>query len=77
MSKSHEEIWCDQLCNIIKSKIAEGYTSTEEILPFCEGAQPKEVKKYFDELIKTCGTLKSADTSLADIFFIVYLLLIP
>lgn len=69
MSEPYEETWCNQLRNIISSKIAEGYTSTEDILPFCEGAQPKDVKKYFDELIKTSIKLKSADTSVANTFF--------
>ncbi|MEC6906212.1 dNTP triphosphohydrolase [Photobacterium piscicola] len=47
---SKQEVWEKQLRSKITNLLQRGLTSFEDILPLCDGAQPKDVDRLFKEL---------------------------
>lgn len=45
-----EKIWEDNLIRKITKSLQRGLTSFEEILPLCDGAQPKDVLRIYNKL---------------------------
>jgi len=50
MNGKIENKWQEELTNKIRILINLGYSTLEEIIPKCDGAQPKDIKKIYDTM---------------------------